>query len=104
MRDDGTFGGNLELVACSKLLNISISIHQLGQKVWKINNDGATELQIVYHEHEHYSSTIKLNFQHDAEHSEKQSKHKVKQAKKKGKKPKPDEIQELEKTIEHLSI
>ena len=61
MSTDGCFGGHLELVACSKLYNCTILIHQLGQKVWKIETSGSKiELNIVYHDHEHYSSTTSI--------------------------------------------
>ena len=108
MRQNGTFGGNLELVACSKLLNVTISIHQVGQKVWKIESDGGKELNIVYHDHEHYSSTREISVEENTpveKKAVKQPRPKSKQ-RKNARKPKKVEpaLEELEVELNHLSI
>ena len=61
MKNDKTYGTNLELVAASRLYNRAIYVHQLGQAPWKIGEDAITSgggnspVHILYHNHEHYS-------------------------------------------------
>jgi hypothetical protein len=57
MRKNGVYGGNLELVAASKVLNVGIAIHQVGQDIWYIGSkDSLHVLHVAYHNWEHYSS------------------------------------------------
>ncbi|CAI5509893.1 unnamed protein product, partial [Closterium sp. Naga37s-1] len=59
MREDGTWGGHMELQAVSLLLKRNICIHQLQQPRWNIVNfdDANTStIHLSYHDGGHYSS------------------------------------------------
>ncbi|KAI9206485.1 uncharacterized protein BJ171DRAFT_457514 [Polychytrium aggregatum] len=61
----GTYGGNLEIVAFSRLHNVKIAVHQASTPIWIVKPDmegqpakgsAAPMVHIVYHSWEHYSS------------------------------------------------
>ncbi|GJP41962.1 hypothetical protein CLOM_g1573 [Closterium sp. NIES-68] len=59
MRDDGTWGGHMELQAVSLLLKRNICIHQFQQPRWNIVNfDEAStpSIHLSYHDGDHYNS------------------------------------------------
>ncbi|KAI8891986.1 hypothetical protein BC833DRAFT_626265 [Globomyces pollinis-pini] len=58
MRKLGVYGGNLELVAASRLFKVKIAVHQLQQDIWIISDSDENEntIHIAYHSWEHYSS------------------------------------------------
>ncbi|KAJ3182593.1 OTU domain-containing protein 3 [Gaertneriomyces sp. JEL0708] len=77
MRQDGVYGGNMELVAFARAMGVDIAVHQAGEPVWIVS--GETEeptatgggggisgqpqrrtLHIAYHSWEHYSSVRNL--------------------------------------------
>ncbi|KAI3641367.1 hypothetical protein MIR68_000497 [Amoeboaphelidium protococcarum] len=62
MRQNGTYGGNIELVAFSRLISAEIWIYQ-NERVYQISSAGASSkiLRIAYHSYEHYSSVHTLN-------------------------------------------
>jgi hypothetical protein len=65
MRESGTYGGNMELVAFSRLFQVSIWIHQEGRPIFQIHpEDGKPAkraLHLAYHSFEHYSSIRMLD-------------------------------------------
>jgi OTU domain-containing protein 3 len=63
MRKDGVYGGNLELVAASRLYKRNIHVYQAGIGFWKIElGESENPIHIAYHhEFEHYSSVRNLN-------------------------------------------
>ena len=59
MRKDGIYGGNLELVAASRLYKRNIHVYQAGIGFWNVEIEGnvGDPIHIAYHhEYEHYSS------------------------------------------------
>ncbi len=63
MRQDGEWGGNLEIAAISQACDVNITIHQLGQPRWEVknpNNSKARGVHLSYHDGQHYSSVRKL--------------------------------------------
>lgn len=68
MERDGTWGGNMELVAISRALGINITVHQLKQARFDIRADADPEaaggssgsstrtIHLGFHDFEHYSS------------------------------------------------
>eukprot|EP00958_Prasinococcus_capsulatus_P001921 scaffold175_cov414-Prasinococcus_capsulatus_cf.AAC.29 len=62
MREDGTWGGHLELQALSLLEECNIVIHQLNECRWVIRNfDNAKTIQVSYHDGDHYNSVVGTN-------------------------------------------
>lgn len=56
-KQDGTWGGNLELQALSLHLGRNITVHQAGQRPWVLQNHAsAPMLHVAYHGAEHYNS------------------------------------------------
>lgn len=73
MRKDGTYGGNMEVVAAARTLGADIVVHQSGSPIWLVSSsmpDVSTiasskpPLHIVYHSWEHYSSVRNINGPH----------------------------------------
>ncbi|KAI3647429.1 hypothetical protein MP228_007650 [Amoeboaphelidium protococcarum] len=62
MRQNGTYGGNIELVAFSRSMAAEIWIYW-SERVYQISSAGASSkiLRIAYHSYEHYSSVHSLN-------------------------------------------
>uniref|UniRef100_A0A6B2L5Q9 OTU domain-containing protein n=1 Tax=Arcella intermedia TaxID=1963864 RepID=A0A6B2L5Q9_9EUKA len=62
MRKNATWGGHLEIQACSLAYTVNITIHQLGQPRWDIKNfdDSVKTIHLSYHQGEHYSSVRKI--------------------------------------------
>ena len=66
MAQNGTFGGNIELVAFCREFNVDIAVHQTGFPVWLVQGDSkATSIEpkkllhLVFHpETEHYDSVV----------------------------------------------
>ncbi|KAJ3092896.1 hypothetical protein HK102_000872 [Quaeritorhiza haematococci] len=69
MKRNGTYGGNMEVVAFARHYGVDIAVHQAGSPVWIVKGDNPNEstssgspphprrlLHIVYHSWEHYSS------------------------------------------------
>jgi len=59
MRRNATWGGHLEIQACSMLYQVNVVIHQLNQPRWEISyQDGrpTKTIHLSYHQGEHYSS------------------------------------------------
>lgn len=57
LRRPGVWGGNLELQALSKALEVNIKIHILGSAVWEIFNwTDKKWIHLSYHEESHYNS------------------------------------------------
>jgi hypothetical protein len=61
MSKSGVYGGNLELVALSKLLNLNIVIYQSQSDPLVIQSPQSSDktIYIIYYSYEHYSSTTK---------------------------------------------
>ncbi|KAI8924579.1 hypothetical protein BC831DRAFT_389482, partial [Entophlyctis helioformis] len=64
MRRDGTYGGNMEVVAAARMARVDIAVHQAGLPVWVVESGTSGEgegggrgtIHIAYHSWEHYSS------------------------------------------------
>lgn len=59
MADDGTWGGNLEIVAMSRRFRINCIVHQLAAPRFAVNyEDGVPDktIHLSYHQGEHYAS------------------------------------------------
>ncbi|KAI8998062.1 hypothetical protein BC832DRAFT_595328 [Gaertneriomyces semiglobifer] len=74
MRQDGVYGGNMELVAFARAMGVDIAVHQAGEPVWIVSGENEESaaaggggggisgqsqkrtLHIAYHSWEHYSS------------------------------------------------
>jgi hypothetical protein len=57
MKQDKTWGGNIELQAMSLLFKINIAIHQLNSPRWEIVNfAGDRTIHLSYHDGDHYAS------------------------------------------------
>jgi hypothetical protein len=57
MKQDKTWGGNIELQAMSLLFQINIAIHQLNSPRWEIVNfAGGKTIHLSYHDGDHYAS------------------------------------------------
>ncbi|GES81359.1 cysteine proteinase [Rhizophagus clarus] len=81
MRKDGTYGGNMELVAFAQLHEVDIKVYQPGtiyviegKESDNTNNDGSTNeirtrrtLHIIYHNWEHYSSVRNIQGPHEGD-------------------------------------
>jgi transcriptional regulator with XRE-family HTH domain len=62
MRQKGVYGGNLELVACCRVFEVGIAVHQAAQDIWFVaDGDHSTILHIAYHSWEHYSSVRNID-------------------------------------------
>ncbi|KAJ3306359.1 hypothetical protein HDV03_005326 [Kappamyces sp. JEL0829] len=64
MGKPGTFATNIEVVACSRVFQCDILVHQLGQSVWRVSTLDSPPhhpVHIVYHAWEHYSSLRNLD-------------------------------------------
>jgi hypothetical protein len=61
MSKSGVYGGNLELVALSKVMNLNIVIYQSQSDPLVIQSPQSSDktIYIIYYSYEHYSSTIK---------------------------------------------
>jgi len=62
MRKNGTWGGHLEIQACSMAYQVNVTIHQLNQPRWELTYPGfATKtIHLSYHDGQHYSSVRML--------------------------------------------
>jgi len=63
MKRNATWGGQMEIQACSLAYSINITIHQLGQPRWDIINFQISLVKTIhlsYHQGEHYSSVRKI--------------------------------------------
>jgi OTU domain-containing protein 3 len=58
MRRNATWGGHLEIQACSMLYQVNITIHQLNQPRWDLSFPGIAmkTIHFSYHQGQHYSS------------------------------------------------
>ncbi|KAL3897079.1 MAG: hypothetical protein SGCHY_003661 [Lobulomycetales sp.] len=59
MKQNSVYGGNMELVAASRVFEADIHVHQSNNPIWTIRNPGGTaqaQAHILYHSWEHYSS------------------------------------------------
>ncbi|KAJ3376057.1 OTU domain-containing protein 3 [Allomyces arbusculus] len=64
MAKDGVYGGNMEVVALARALNLTVVIHQVGHPPWVVAptpDDASADMpprtvNVVYHSWEHYSS------------------------------------------------
>jgi len=58
MRRNATWGGHLEIQACSMLYQVTVTIHQINQPRWELGFPGiATKtIHFSYHQGQHYSS------------------------------------------------
>jgi hypothetical protein len=58
MGKPGVYGGNLELVAASRVFKVGIAIHQAAQEIWFISDNPNHDrvIHLAYHSWEHYSS------------------------------------------------
>ncbi len=57
MRRDATWGGNMELVACSRAYKLNVTVHQLGAPRFDILFDPIVKtIHLAYHDERHYSS------------------------------------------------
>jgi len=58
MRRNATWGGHLEIQACSMLYQVNITIHQLNQPRWDLSFPGLAvkTIHFSYHQGQHYSS------------------------------------------------
>ncbi|KAF2070048.1 hypothetical protein CYY_008630 [Polysphondylium violaceum] len=64
MQEDTTWGGNIEIQAASLLYSVNITIHQLNQPRWDIENffgNKPRTIQLSYHNDEHYNSVRPIN-------------------------------------------
>jgi hypothetical protein len=62
MRQKGVYGGNLELVACCRVFEVGIAVHQAAQDIWFVaDGDHSVVLHIAYHSWEHYSSVRNID-------------------------------------------
>jgi hypothetical protein len=61
MSKSGVYGGNLELVAISKLMNLNIVIYQAQSAPLLIQSPQSSDktIYLIYYSYEHYASTIK---------------------------------------------
>ncbi|PVV02829.1 hypothetical protein BB560_002709 [Smittium megazygosporum] len=70
MRKSGTFGGNMELVACSGFYNAIIKVYQVDSPVFVISlnekskKNNSKIVHLGYHDYEHYSSVRNINGPH----------------------------------------
>jgi len=63
MKRTATWGGQMEIQACSLAYSINVTIHQLSKPRWDIVNFPASQVKTVhlsYHQGEHYSSVRKI--------------------------------------------
>ncbi|XP_059085347.1 OTU domain-containing protein 3-like [Tigriopus californicus] len=65
LAQDGTFGGNDSIVAFSRMLTVTVVIHQLNEPLWQVHGspDGSScpmELHISYHNGDHYNSVRRI--------------------------------------------
>lgn len=59
----GTYAGNDAIVACARLHELVIVIHQLNTPLWQVkgtDKPNATELHLSYHNGDHYNSVRKI--------------------------------------------
>jgi len=58
MRRNATWGGHLEIQACTMLYQVNITIHQLNQPRWDLSFPGHSmkTIHFSYHQGQHYSS------------------------------------------------
>lgn len=59
----GTYAGNDAIVACARLHELVIVIHQLNTPLWQVkgtDKPNATELHLSYHNGDHYNSIRKI--------------------------------------------
>ena len=64
MAKGGAWGGNLELVAASRLFNVHVTVHQLdAPRLDIINHDNprANTIHVAYHDERHYTSVRKIS-------------------------------------------
>lgn len=43
MRQDGTYGGNMEIVAFARGMGVDVAVHQAGSSVWIVSGDMENE-------------------------------------------------------------
>jgi len=73
MEERGTWGGNMELVAISRVLGMHVVIHQLNAPRLEISiqeNPKASSLHVAYHDQQHYSSIRKQEDAHSYDAAE----------------------------------
>jgi hypothetical protein len=61
MGRDGVYGGNLELVACARVFDCGIAIHQPALDIWFIGETSSSKIIHLVYEYEHYSSAISID-------------------------------------------
>jgi len=62
MRRNGTWGGHLEIQACSMAYQVNVTIHQLNQPRWELLSlaFSTKTIHLSYHDGQHYSSVRML--------------------------------------------
>ena len=65
MTENKCYGGNMEIVAASRLYKVHINVHQLDQAIWVVNtcdDEDLDTINILYHtSFEHYSSVLPID-------------------------------------------